>query len=263
MHSNMNLLSWATALLASATAVHAAPAHQPRALHARADFTAFVGGNVSLRIMPLGASITHGDKSSDGNGYREKLRNALIADGNPVDMVGNNPSGNMEDNENEGWSGFRIDEVLGKAKISIPETLPNLVLINAGTNDCGQNFDTANASARMLEMLEYIWETSRRASIVLSTLLPNGNEKSEACVLQVNEQFKKLVEEQQAKSEKVVLVDMHSDRGPLLSDLVDGVHPNDEGYAKMATLWFEGIQDAASRGWLESPQALPGTQQPA
>ncbi|KAF9873790.1 gdsl-like lipase acylhydrolase [Colletotrichum karsti] len=256
MHSNAYL---AAAMLLASTAVYAAPTQQPPAFDSRSDFNVLVGGNVSLRLMPLGASITYGLKSSDGNGYREKLRNALIADGNPVDMVGNHPNGTMEDNDNEGWSGFRIEEVLAKAKISIPQYLPNLVLINAGTNDCAQNYDTANAGARTLELLEYIWKTSTRASIVLSTLLPNGNNNTEACVLKVNEQYKKLVEEQQAKSKKVVLVDMHSDRGPLKSDLVDGTHPTDEGYGKMATLWFEGIKDAATRGWLESPVALPGS----
>ncbi|KAL0936022.1 gdsl-like lipase acylhydrolase [Colletotrichum truncatum] len=259
MFSNLYL----TVMFLASGAVRAAPTQQPPVIDARSDFKALVGGNVSLRIMPLGASITYGLTSSDGNGYREKLRNALIADGNPVDMVGFHPNGTMEDNDNEGWAGFRIDEVLAKAKISVPQTLPNLVLINAGTNDCVQNRDIANAGARTLEMMEYIWETSRRSSIVLSTLLPNGVASREACVLQVNEQFKKLVNEQQAKSKKVVLVDMHSDRGPLMSDLVDGTHPSDEGYAKMATLWFEGIKDAASRGWLEAPEALPGSTESA
>ncbi|KXH60127.1 GDSL-like Lipase/Acylhydrolase [Colletotrichum nymphaeae SA-01] len=257
MYSNVFLLRWAATLLASTSAVYAAPAQQAPALHPRADFNILVGGNVSLRLMPLGASITYGLTSSDGNGYRKVLRDLLVADGNPVDMVGNHPNGTMEDNDNEGWSGFRIEQVLAKAKISVPETLPNLVLINAGTNDCAQSYDTDYAHVRMLEMMNYIWDTSKRATIVLSTLLVNGNNNTEACVLKVNEQYKTLASEQQAISKKVVLVDMHSDKSPLKSDLVDGTHPSDAGYAKMAHIWFDGIKDAASRGWLESPQPLP------
>ncbi|OHE94914.1 GDSL-like Lipase/Acylhydrolase [Colletotrichum orchidophilum] len=257
MYSTGSLLRWTATLLASTTAVYAAPAQHAPALHPRADFNILVGGNVSLRIMPLGASITYGLTSSDGNGYRKVLRDLLVADGNPVDMVGNHPNGTMEDNDNEGWPGFRIEQVLAKAKISVPTTLPNLVLINAGTNDCVQNYDIANAHVRMLEMMDYIWDTSKRATIVLSTLLVNGNNNTETCVLNVNEQFKKLAAEQQALSKKVVLVDMHSDKGPLKSDLVDGTHPSDAGYAKMASIWFDGIKDAAARGWLESPQPLP------
>lgn len=51
-----------------------------------------------LRILPLGASITWGQKSSDGNGYREHLREMLEKRSTVVDMVGNVKSGSMEDN---------------------------------------------------------------------------------------------------------------------------------------------------------------------
>ncbi|KAK2026942.1 GDSL-like Lipase/Acylhydrolase [Colletotrichum zoysiae] len=261
MHSNGALLRWTATLLASATAVCAVPTWQPpAAMRPRADFNILVGGNVSLRIMPLGASITYGQTSPDGNGYRLALRNLLVADGNPVDMVGSHPNGTMADNQNEGWPGFRIDQVLEKAKVSVPEDLPNLVLVNAGTNDCAQSHDTDGAGARMLEMLEFIWATSTRATIALSTLLPNGNATTEACVLRVNEQYKALIAEQQALSKKLVLADMHTDAGPLASDLVDGTHPDEAGYVKMANIWFASIKDAASRGWLEAPQPLPESQ---
>ncbi|KAK6227383.1 GDSL-like Lipase/Acylhydrolase [Colletotrichum tabaci] len=260
MSPNNFFLRWGVTLLASAA--YAAPTQQPhpRSLDPRADFNMLVGGNVSLRIMPLGASITYGQTSTDGNGYREALRNLLVADGNPVDMVGSHPNGTMQDNENEGWPGFRIDQVLEKAEVSVPATLPNLVLINAGTNDCVQTFDPDRAGARMLEMVELVWAASRRASVVLSTLLPNGNDTTEACVLRVNGQFRALVAEQQALSKKIVLADMHTDKGPLRSDLVDGIHPSDAGYVKMANVWFDSIKDAATRGWLESPQPLPGNE---
>ncbi|KAK2000965.1 GDSL-like Lipase/Acylhydrolase [Colletotrichum falcatum] len=258
MHPNGAPLRWAATLLASATAVCAVPAwHHPPAMRPRADFNILVGGNVSLRIMPLGASITYGEKSTDGNGYRKALRDLLVADGNPVDMVGSHPNGTMADNDNEGWPGFRIDQVLAKAEVSVPETLPNLVLVNAGTNDCAQAYDTAGAGARMLALLEFLWSASPRATAVLSTLLPNGNNATEACVLRVNEQYRALVAQQQALSKKIALADMHTDKGPLASDLVDGTHPDDAGYVKMADIWFASIKDAASRGWLESPQPLP------
>lgn len=35
-----------------------------------------------------------------------------------------------------------------------------------------------------------------------------------------------------------------------VSDLKDGLHPTDEGYAKMAVLWNEGLQKTADLGWL-------------
>lgn len=51
-----------------------------------------------LKILPLGASITLGYKSSDGNGYREWLRQQLRYEGWPVEMVGSRRFGNMSDN---------------------------------------------------------------------------------------------------------------------------------------------------------------------
>lgn len=55
-------------------------------------------GKFLLRIMPLGASITLGYKSTDGNGYREWLRRQLRVAGWQVDMVGSMRNGTMHDN---------------------------------------------------------------------------------------------------------------------------------------------------------------------
>lgn len=51
-----------------------------------------------LRILPLGASITRGYKSKDGNGYRKWLRQQLRYAGWDVDMIGTMKSGTMRDN---------------------------------------------------------------------------------------------------------------------------------------------------------------------
>jgi hypothetical protein len=50
-----------------------------------------------LRVMPLGASITQGYKSSDGNGYRKWLRAQLRYKGWKVNMVGSQKDGTMAD----------------------------------------------------------------------------------------------------------------------------------------------------------------------
>lgn len=50
-----------------------------------------------LRILPLGASITQGVRSSDENGYRKLLRQQLRWKGWKVNMVGTKNNGNMAD----------------------------------------------------------------------------------------------------------------------------------------------------------------------
>ena len=54
-------------------------------------------GDFWLRIMPLGASITQGVGSDDGNGYRKLLRDQLRYAGWDVNMVGSKLDGTMRD----------------------------------------------------------------------------------------------------------------------------------------------------------------------
>lgn len=207
--------------------------------------------------MPLGASITYGQGSSDGNGYRQYLRDMLVADGYVVDYVGSRCNGTMYDNDVEGWPGYRIDEVAAKANESVPTYLPNLVLLNAGTNNCLQNRDWETAAEQMIELFEQVRTASTRVSIVLSTLLVNTDDAVDECVRRVNDQFRALVLDQQARSRKVVLAEMYGPGAPTVDDLVDSTHPGDVGFQNMAAIWFDSIKDAASRGWLEAPQVLP------
>jgi lysophospholipase L1-like esterase len=94
--------------------------------------TRAIASKVPLRILCLGASITYGYGSSDGNGYRYSLRGKLIADGNAVNMVGSISAGNMSDNQVEAWPGYRISQVAAKAKPSFKD-MPNVVLIFLGS----------------------------------------------------------------------------------------------------------------------------------
>lgn len=59
--------------------------------------TARAAKDFYLRIMPLGASITEGVRSTDGNGYRKWLRQQLRWKGWKVNMVGSKRNGNMAD----------------------------------------------------------------------------------------------------------------------------------------------------------------------
>ncbi|KAK3305604.1 uncharacterized protein B0T15DRAFT_511502 [Chaetomium strumarium] len=65
-----------------------------------------------------------------------------------------------------------------------------------------------------------------------------------------------LVRTHQRQGHRVLGADMY----PALhagADLGNGLHPNDAGYAKMATVWYSALVDAAGRGWVETPAELP------
>ncbi|KAJ3552332.1 hypothetical protein NPX13_g11142 [Xylaria arbuscula] len=211
-----------------------------------------------LRIMPLGASITYGLTSGDGNGYREFLRDKIVDYGNPVNMVGSRRNGTMEDNDVEGWPGYIISQVQTKANTAVPKYKPNVVLINVGTNDCSGNVDLANAGKRMSALLDDVYKGSPRATIILSTLLVRWDEDKQECVEDLNSQFKTVAAAQRANGRRLVLVDMQPPAGPTTDELVDGTHPTEAGYAKMANIWFAGIKEADSAGFLLTKEAIAG-----
>ncbi|KAK3900212.1 carbohydrate esterase [Staphylotrichum tortipilum] len=225
-----------------------------------------LASSIPLRIMPLGASITYGQASSDGNGYRASLRSQLAAAGaygsggpNPINMVGSRQAGTMRDNDVEGWPGNRIEQVHAKAMaaVSVPGLKPNVVLINAGTNDATQNFNVSTAGARMEALIRDVYAASPRAVVILSTLLVNT--KAEGNVEHINRQFGDVARKLREKEgRRLVLVDMHGDDGPGTGDLVDGTHPNDAGYRKMANLWYKGLVVASDAGWLQAPEPVQG-----
>jgi lysophospholipase L1-like esterase len=217
-----------------------------------------LANGTALRIMPLGASITWGQASSDGNGYRGALRTMLTAAGNPVSMVGTQHHGSMADNDNEGWPGYVVDQVYAKANASVPTWRPNVILVNAGTNDCAQNRSVDRAGERMAAMLEHLFVMSPRATVVLSSLIINRNATVEGRVLAVNDQYRAVAAELKAKGRRLVFVDMHGADGPQAADMSDNTHPNDRGYGKMAALWYGALVDADEAGLLEAPEPVAG-----
>ncbi|KAH8911596.1 SGNH hydrolase [Coniochaeta sp. PMI_546] len=217
-----------------------------------------LANGTALRIMPLGASITWGQASSDGNGYRGVLRTILTSGGNIVNMVGSQHHGSMADNDNEGWPGYVIDQVYAKANASVPAWKPNVILVNAGTNDCSQNKSIDHAGDRMLAMLEHLFVMSPRATILLSSLIINKNSTVEGRVVRANDEYRAVATTLKAKGRRLVFVDMHGPDGPQPADMSDNTHPNDNGYKKMATLWYNGLVDASKAGFLEAPEPVDG-----
>ncbi|MET7420248.1 SGNH/GDSL hydrolase family protein [Dactylosporangium sp. NPDC005555] len=204
-----------------------------------------------VRIMPLGASITWGTGSTDGNGYRELLRRHLADDaGVAVDMVGSQRSGTAADNDNEGHSGYRVDAVAAGADAWIAAAKPDVVLLNAGTNDMLQNYDLPNAPARLSALIDQILRAAPAATVVVSTLVPNPDPTVQARVRQYNGQIPGIVQAKATAGKKVRLADFAGNL--TLADIgTDGIHPTDGGYAKLADVWFSALQPVlgAGRAW--------------
>ncbi|KAH8887189.1 hypothetical protein GQ53DRAFT_874237 [Thozetella sp. PMI_491] len=204
-----------------------------------------------LRVMPLGASITEGVQSTDGNGYRKWLRSQLRWKGWNVNMVGSKQNGDMADRDNEGHPGWVITEIQSAFESS-RWMMPNLVLINAGTNDCGQNIDTANAGQRLKVMIDEIFSSIPGVTVVVSTLVKSRS--NDACAANLSQQYRDLVASY-SKDTRIGLADIYSVIS--MDDLAsDGIHPNDYGYKLFASVWWDAISKLEDK--IQPPAAVAG-----
>ncbi|RYP70963.1 hypothetical protein DL769_004796 [Monosporascus sp. CRB-8-3] len=210
--------------------------------------------DIPLRISPLGASVTWGTGSTDGNGYRGPLRASLVGAGYTVNMVGFTSSGTMKDKENDGYPGLWVGEIHGKSDRVSRDLKPNLFLINAGANNCIGGESPDRTDAAMNDLMDDIFE-DKSTVIILSGLLVNAKPDVDECRRRVNEKYSARVASSVSGGFKAVYADMSA---ITVGDLVDGTHPNDGGYKKMADGWFRAIQEASNKGWISRALPVPG-----
>lgn len=205
-----------------------------------------IANGVALRILPMGDSITFGFQSTDGNGYRQQLLD-LLPD-NPTTYIGSQHSGNMTNNNNEGYSGRMIDEIASDVAASGSYAMrPNLVLIMAGTNDINEDNLTATAPDRLSALIDQVRDACPDAAILVGEITPIANDDAEARAVVFDAAIPGIA----ASKFHVAAVNMSSFVPE--TDLVDGLHPDDSGYDLMAAAWLQGIQDAAAQGWITPP----------
>jgi lysophospholipase L1-like esterase len=208
----------------------------------------------ACKILPLGDSITHGYASTDDGGYRSQLFKLIVAASQKVTFTGsltNGPtqvSGQTFPRNHEGHDGWTIDpgySSYGAGGISslVPSpafnTVPDIVLLMIGTNDTNA-MDTAGMSTRLSALLDKIAGAAPNALIVLATLTPLGY--SSAALTAYNGQIPGVIQTHAAKGQHIVGVDMS--KMPVPADIgSDNVHPNDQGYAYMANVWYGALKN--------------------
>jgi lysophospholipase L1-like esterase len=209
----------------------------------------------TLRLMPLGDSITWGVGSPSGNGYRGFLWNQLAAEGHALDFVGSGRGGTMSDPDNEGHSGWRIDQITGIADSVLARYRPNVVTLEIGTNDLNGNYQIPTAPDRLRALIDRITRDAPDATVLVGTVIVSTSGTEEANRPAFNAKLPGIVQAEQAAGKHVRLVDM-SALTP--ADLADSLHPNDNGFRKMADAFNAGIQAADAAGWIKPPVPVGG-----
>jgi lysophospholipase L1-like esterase len=195
-----------------------------------------------IRIMPLGDSITFGERSSSGGGYRLPLWDEFAAAHLHVTFVGSINSGpnSLPDTANEGHPGWRIDQISTHVVAWLGKYQPQIILLQIGTNDIIQNYHVATAPQRLQSLLVLITATLPDASVIVAQVTPLGNPRLNAEIIAYNHTIPAIVSRLRIQGRHVRYVDMY-DALPR-SDLRDRIHPDDQGYALMAAAWYNALQ---------------------
>lgn len=225
--------------------------------HGKLHTSKSISKGIDLRILPFGDSITFGEGSTDGNGYRLALSNLLTQNGKKHKYIGSVQAGTMTNNDNEGHGGFQIVAVglTGKPDYALR---PNVVLLMAGTNDIVFDNEIVQAPSRLGDLVEEIAAACPDAAVLVGTLVPLLNPGWASMIADFNSAVPGIITDIADKGKKVGLVDM----GRVTTTYInpsDGIHPTDDGYEKIAEAWFDGILAASEKGWIEEP--LPGVSQ--
>ncbi|TVY84412.1 Multidomain esterase [Lachnellula suecica] len=197
----------------------------------------------NLRILPLGDSITFGFNEASGNSYRRYLECMLYQAGNGVQYIGSLKNGNWSDNANDGFSGQTIDQIgiTGNPEI-IGTPKANVFLVHAGTNDMDQNLNITYAPFRLGTLIDEVTVSNPDALVLVAQIIVNANTTVNDWIKTYNEALPAVVG---ARSKNVRLVSMDK---VLVGDLLDGTHPNEGGYLKMANAWYPALMSARNEG---------------
>jgi lysophospholipase L1-like esterase len=228
----------------------------------------------TVKIMPLGNSITQGTTGQDRAPYRRYLWLKLQQNNfNNVDFIGSlnnvqNSAGpgffNDYNRNHEGHWGWRASEILngyqrddqpnntgsGKLSVWLQSHVPDLVMLHLGTNEMIQyNVEVdgsleafyANTIQTIREIITELRNTNPDVFIFLAQLIPAKRSDVNTRITTFNTHLFNLAKELDQPYPRVILVDQNN--GFIAAtDLYDNWHPNAVGAQKMADRWYEHIE---------------------
>jgi lysophospholipase L1-like esterase len=210
--------------------------------------------NLSIKVMPLGDSITLGTRDPSYGGYRHLLWTLLTNDGYKIDFVGSRHSGSgvIPDPDNEGHPGWTITEIKNGIDSGgwLETYKPDIILLHIGTNDIRQG-NAASAPENLSTLLDDILARLPKTRVIVAQIIPfrRGPEKGHQSY---NAAIPGIVA---SKGPRVSMVDMQNILSK--SDYAEGLHPNADGYDKMARAW-----EPAIRAVLSGPTRQAATNKP-
>ncbi len=191
-------------------------------------------------LMPLGDSITVGACSTSGDGYRDRLDAQLRAADYPPVWVGTQVSASGM--RHEGHGGWTIDQLAAGVQGGWLASPPEWVLLDAGTNDGGQNRTAAQMLASMSTLLDRILAAGVGVKVIVAQITITTY--NTAAQQQAEQDYDNgLPALATSKGWRVRTVDMRGvELAPASTCTPGGVYPDDAGYQQMADRWYAAVQ---------------------
>jgi lysophospholipase L1-like esterase len=243
----------------SIAATACSPSHAERAAErAVAAYDACPAPPAACAVMPFGDSITYGQRSSSGGGYRDRLFQLARAQGKRLTFVGglehgpDSVDGVAFPRNHEGYPGFTIDGdasgnpgIARLAAAKMHAYKPNIVMLMIGTNDITLQLDPESAPQRLGALIDTILAADPRVLLIVAQIVPTRIEARNKLVQAYNAAIPELVAARAGAGKRVVRVDMFgaftSQADYKTALLADVVHPNDRGYELMARVWYSAL----------------------
>jgi len=206
--------------------------------------------NVTIKIMPLGDSITYDNRESDlsdprpisrRTGYRSHLWYMLQDAGYAADFVGSKVAGQSVnppfDPDNEGHPGWSSYDIAENTYSYMLQNTPDTVLLHIGTND--HQTSIAGVSEILREIDTYEQTSGHTVRVIVALIIDRKDGDRNIRIF--NENLQVLITSRLLDGDNIALVDMYKGAGLNGGDYADNTHPNDRGYTKIATVWYNAI----------------------
>jgi hypothetical protein len=206
------------------------------------------------RIMPLGDSITRGYFGSVYYwGYRKPLYDSLTGGSYNFDFVGSMTDPyTFPDPQHEGHDGWKADGILYGVRSWLDAHQPDVVLLHIGTNDITWEDEDANEVNDILNVIDdYEDDNNKHVTVILALIINRRIDSPpirRSRTTQFNNDVNDMALNRIANGDDIIIVDMESALNYDIGvDMADEVHPNDNGYAKMAAVWYNALVGYFSR----------------
>ena len=150
------------------------------------------------------------------------------------------------DNAHTAVPGANVAAIVGFVLDSVRKERPRVLLLHAGTNDLGELGGLPAAAEAIGTLLDRVREAVDGVVVVVAEVGPVGFR--EEAVRAYNERLRRVVRERRDSGARVMSVWVGAEIEA--EDMLDLVHPNEKGYAKMAKVWKRALEACAIEGWL-------------